>query len=297
MTPDTKNTPIYSICMCNYNMADTLDVALRSILEQIAATFEVVIVDDGSSDKSVEVIKALQKEYQSLRLIELERDPKRKLGLTRNISVQEARGDYILLHLDCDDVTAPFINDFAQVFHQIEKCRDTDFLLSGRPIQMGKKSFLLQHGPYRNIHRGEDRDLWSRLASIEACIPLDHKSLKTRLPKSKLELIYRAVYYTYDHLRNDFRKEKSLFKFLYFELTRLERFSWKMRILRLAVTVPAWVKAMYEGPLPDAKMVAPHEGFGQYRIEHEKTFTEILQSHGRNPDWSSLSPEAKSIFE
>lgn len=297
MSSDTKQPPIYSICMCNYNMEKTLDPALRSILDQVDSTFEIVIVDDGSSDKSVAVIKTLQTEYPILRLIELKRDPKRKLGLTRNISIEEARGEYVLLHLDCDDITAPFIKDFTRVFHQIEQCRNKDFLLSGRPIQMGKKSFLLEHGPYRNIHRGEDRDLWARLASIDACIPINHKSLKTRLPKSRSEVLYRAIYYTFDHLRNDFRKQKSYFRFLHFEFTQPERFSWQMRILRLAISLPAWIKAMIEGPMPQVKIMETHEGFGQYRIKHEKTFPEILKSSSHNPDWSQLSLEGKLIFE
>jgi len=278
-------------------MADTLDVALRSILDQIDERFEVVIADDGSTDKSVSVIKALQVEYPALCLIELARDGQRKLGLTRNISIQEARGEYVLLHLDCDDVTAPFIQDFVEIFHQIEGCLDHDFLLSGKPIQMGKRSFLLSHGPYRNIHRGEDRDLWSRLVVEHACVPLDHVSMKTRLPKSRLELMYRAVYYTYDHLRNDFRKEPAYFRFLRFELARPERFSLKMRILRLVVSVPARIMALIEGPLPKIEAMDAHAGYGEYRIKHEKTFPQLLQSHGRDADWSKLSEDARSVFE
>lgn len=278
-------------------MAQTLEPALRSILDQIDSTFEVVVVDDGSSDDSIKIIQRLQLEYPILKLITLPRDPKRKLGFTRNISIKEARGEYVLLHLDCDDITAPYIKDFTQVFHQVERCMDKDFLLSGKPIQMGRKSFLEKHGPYRNIHRGEDRDLWARLAAISACVPLDNQSMKTRLPKTKADIIYRAVYYTYDHLRNDFRKERSLFKFLYFEFTRPERFSWKMKLVRFIMCGPAWIKAMLEGPLPKTQMMETHEGFGQYRIENERTFPEILQSCGHDPDWSRLSPGARLIFE
>ena len=107
----------YSICMCNYNMARTLERALRSILEQIvSSSYEVVLVDDGSKDDSVEIVKKLQQEFANLRLISLKRDPKRKLGYTRNISIREAKGEYVLLHLDCDDITAPHIQDFVNIF-------------------------------------------------------------------------------------------------------------------------------------------------------------------------------------
>ena len=104
----------YSICMCNYNMASTLEKALRSILEQIDPdSYEVVLVDDGSKDNSVEIVKSMQKKFSNLKLVCLERDFNRKLGFTRNISVQEANGEYVLLHLDCDDITAPNIQDFV----------------------------------------------------------------------------------------------------------------------------------------------------------------------------------------
>ena len=112
-------------------MARTLGKALRSIFEQInPERYEVVLVDDGSNDNSVEVVRALQKEFSNLKLVCLKRDPKRKLGFTRNISIQEANGKYVLLHLDCDDITAPHIQDFVTIFHKIERGMKTDFVLT-----------------------------------------------------------------------------------------------------------------------------------------------------------------------
>jgi glycosyltransferase involved in cell wall biosynthesis len=47
-------------------MADTLERSLTSILDQIDDRFEVVIVDDGSADDSVNVIKGMQLRYHWL---------------------------------------------------------------------------------------------------------------------------------------------------------------------------------------------------------------------------------------
>ena len=69
----------YSICVCNYNMADTINAALTSVLDQIDDNYEVLVVDDGSTDNSVEIIKVLQKKYNNLRLLSLKRDNKREL--------------------------------------------------------------------------------------------------------------------------------------------------------------------------------------------------------------------------
>ena len=277
-------------------MARTLPIALASILDQIDEQFEIVLVDDGSSDNSVDVIKKMQAQYSNLRLVELQRDSNRKLGFTRNASIREAKGEYVLLHLDCDDVTAPMIVDFTKVFHQIEKALKKDILLSGRPIQMGKRDFLLSQGPYHNIHRGEDRDMWGRFGLIEAYIPLQNKSFKTILPKTRSDKIYRSVYYTFDHLRNDFRRGMPIGKFLYYEFLKQKTFSWSYRLLRFALVVPAWARAKTEEPIPMDENWANFAEFAAYRERVGGSFTEILRKNNCEPDWSELTPDAQIYF-
>lgn len=287
----------YSICMCNYNMAKTLDVALRSVLDQLDERFEVVLVDDGSSDESVDVIKKLQGEYPALRLVELQRDSKRQLGFTRNISVENAQGEYVLLHLDCDDITAPHIIDFTEVFHQIESCFDHDILLSGLPIQMGKREFLLKHGPYRNIHRGEDRDMLVRLAAVNAYIPLHSQSFKTRLPKDNKDRFYRTFYYSFDALRNAFRAGQSLSGFIYDEIFYQRSLTPRTRLLRFMLLVPAWLRAKMQGPLPGADMIRNHTELQAYRAKMGGSFEKIMKDYGKEPDWSKLSEAGRPVFD
>ena len=50
----------YSICICNYNMGRTLETAIKSILDQLNFEFEVILVDDRSTDKSIEIVKKLR---------------------------------------------------------------------------------------------------------------------------------------------------------------------------------------------------------------------------------------------
>ena len=156
--------PRYSICMCNYNMADTISRSLISILDIIDDLYEVVVVDDGSNDGSQFILYDLMSQYKQLRVFCLPRDSKRKLGFTRNFSIHKAVGEYVILHLDCDDIFNRHILDFVTVFHHIEQALGRDVLVSGCHINVARKSFLTQYGPYQNIFRGEDRDLWSRLA-------------------------------------------------------------------------------------------------------------------------------------
>lgn len=290
--------PRYSICMCNYNMADTLERSLTSILDQLDERFEVVIVDDGSSDSSVNVIKRLQRQYPSLKLCELKRDPKRKLGFTRNISVREAQGEYVLLHLDCDDVYGPFLKDFVEVFHRIEKAVGKDILLSGQHVNMGKRQFLMKHGPYRNMYRGEDRDLWVRLAAIEAYIPLDHVDFVTRLPKrNRATAVHKIMYDTWDHVTNYFRTGASISAFMKYESKNFKTISWQFRLFRLAIMVPAYLNAKFREPLAEPIEIKKPEQLIEYRQRHKGTYPRIMTRFGCDPDLTFLRPAARNIFE
>lgn len=133
--------PRYSICVPNLNMGNTLIEALTSVLGQLDSRFEVIVVDDGSSDDSLIKLEELKVIFPNLRTKYLERNPSRTLAETRNISVKEARGDYCLLHIDCDDVWEPYLLEFVKVFHSIEQLLNEDVLLCGHQVNMEKGIF------------------------------------------------------------------------------------------------------------------------------------------------------------
>ena len=188
----------YSICISNYNMSETLISSLTSILNQINDYFEVIVVDDGSDDDSVEKLLQLKNSYENLRVIPLIRDSRRKLGETRNISIRAARGKYVILHIDTDDIWDQYIQSFTKIYHEIEKrLKITDFMLSGKQIQMATKNLLIDN-PYMNVYYGEDRLLWNELAVLGKLISIEHKPFFKRIPiKSsinKLRKILRSQY-------------------------------------------------------------------------------------------------------
>lgn len=292
--------PTFSICMCNYNMADTLERSLTSVASQLDDRFEIVIVDDGSNDKSIDVIRMMMEKFPIIRLVELQRNENRRLGITRNISVENATGTYILLHLDCDDTYAPYIKDFCEAFLQIERSIEKQFLLSGQHIQMGRKEFLLAHGPYRNIFRGEDRDLWARLSTINAYIPFDHVDFCTRLPKSTTEKMRRVFFYTWDHMVNDFISERTLYDFYKYELRRLytkDKLSKKLVLYRLLIALPTWVLSCFKKPLESIPLNKTPEEIFAYRESTRGTLKSLIERNGNTVDWTPFSSEAKKIFD
>ena len=102
-------------------MAETLNSSLESVLNQVDDNYEVIVIDDGSADNSVDKLLSLKEKYSNLRVIPLLRDSRRKLGETRNISIRAARGKYVILHIDTDDIWEPYINSFAKIYHELEK--------------------------------------------------------------------------------------------------------------------------------------------------------------------------------
>lgn len=160
--------------MCNLNMGETLEKSVKSIHSQISDEFEILIVDGGSSDNSYTVLDKLEKECDRVRSIRLDEDPQRRLGEERNIGVREASGEFVLLQMDADDYYNNGILDFVEVYHQLEERLESEFYLKGDSINMAPRDLLLQYGPYRNIHAGEDEDLWRRLFADNAIIWLEH---------------------------------------------------------------------------------------------------------------------------
>ena len=188
--------PVYSICMVNLNMADYIQQSILSIINQLDETFEVIVVDGGSTDASVERVKELQNHHNNLKLYQLNREKDRRLGEDRNISIKMAEGEYVLLHLDCDDLYHPFIKDWVKVFHLIEKGIGKDILVAGHHINMAKRKLMLEN-PYKNL-KYEDRELWNRMEKKELFVSLKHKNFVIRMDLGryfKLKKIIKNTFY------------------------------------------------------------------------------------------------------
>lgn len=95
-----KYQPKISIIMPLYNAEKYVNMAIRSVLEQTYANWELVIVDDKSTDKSSELCEEWAKKDTRIRVIHLQKN--QGAGHARNIGMEQAKGDYITF-LDADD--------------------------------------------------------------------------------------------------------------------------------------------------------------------------------------------------
>lgn len=116
-----KPWPKVSVVVCNYNGADTLDETLRSLLVLDYPDYEVVYVDDGSTDKSLEIAR----QYESrIRIIAQEN---KGLSAARNVGAREATGS-IVAYTDSDAYADP-----DWIFHLVRTLESRDAAAVGGP--------------------------------------------------------------------------------------------------------------------------------------------------------------------
>ena len=94
------SVPLFSIVIPAYNYAQTLPRALESALLQKGSDYEVLVVNDGSSDNTEEVLAALHHKYPG-QFYSVSRHNS-GLAATRNYGIQHTRGTW-LIFLDSDD--------------------------------------------------------------------------------------------------------------------------------------------------------------------------------------------------
>src|SRR5882724_13615892 len=94
--------PTLSVVVPNYNHAKYLPACLSAILRQSVQPLEVLVLDDVSTDNSLEVIKRIAAKNPLVRLVQNEKN----LGVMPNLNkgVQLAKGDYVFIGSADDEI-------------------------------------------------------------------------------------------------------------------------------------------------------------------------------------------------
>ncbi len=96
--------PRVSVVLAVYNGAATVDDAARTVLAQTFEDFELLLVDDGSTDGTARVLEALARGDARARVVTLPRN--RGRSAARNAGIAAARGEYVAV-IDADDAWRP----------------------------------------------------------------------------------------------------------------------------------------------------------------------------------------------
>lgn len=188
---DQKNIePLVSVFIPAYNAASYIEQAIQSVIDQTYQNFEIIVVNDGSTDETKNIIKRIADKDNRIKVFHNESN----LGLspTRNIGIDLCKGEYIAL-LDSDDYISnqrikkqvfflqnnpdfDAVSSWMQVFdetghQQIIQYRDTlsDYKtvsLFYSPVSHAAalfKTSVLQKLRYRSEFKfAEDYDMWFR---------------------------------------------------------------------------------------------------------------------------------------
>lgn len=114
----SESTPLVSVIMPAYNAEKYIEQAIRSVQKQTVRSWELIVVDDRSTDKTAEQIRRLAAE--DMRIIPVYSETNHGAAESRNIALRQCRGEFVAL-LDADDVWHP-----QKLERELERARKTD---------------------------------------------------------------------------------------------------------------------------------------------------------------------------
>jgi glycosyltransferase involved in cell wall biosynthesis len=222
MTDDAHYCPSISVCMPVYNAERYLAEAVESILGQTFGDFEFLIIDDGSTDGSHDILRRYAASDPRLRVVSR---PNTGYLIALNEMLASARGEFVA-RMDADDVALPerFERQAAYLrSHPEVLAVGTRILLidpEGAPLTemctlqthddidrshlearmgichpsvMARAEVLRKVGGYRpEYYTAEDMDLWLRLAEIGRLANLPEVLLKYRQHLQSIGYAQRA---------------------------------------------------------------------------------------------------------
>ena len=115
-----------------YNRASFLPTSIASVLDQTFTDFELLCVDDGSTDDSADVVRGFEKKDSRVRLIELKQNEGRCVA--RNTGIDLATADWICF-LDSDDIYYP---DHLETHYNLIQQNPEYYLFATEQVISGK---------------------------------------------------------------------------------------------------------------------------------------------------------------
>lgn len=152
---ELNNHPVVSIAIPSYNHADYIQKSIQSIIDQDYKNVELIIIDDGSKDNSVEIIKSMIPECQDRFLrFEFRHRPNKGLCATLNEALEWCQGEYFS-PIASDDIALPHKTSFliskilnteySAVFGSIQSFGNDDTIIKSPDNFEYKFSDLLMH--------------------------------------------------------------------------------------------------------------------------------------------------------
>lgn len=167
-----------SIIIPMYNASQHIERCINSIYHQglNVNEFEVIVINDGSTDNSLEIVKDYFTSYKNIRFFSQKNSGQ---GAARNLGIKHATGEYILF-LDSDDFLLPqSINKILAIVKHVS-CDVINFLMEVELPTGNVKESYLYHYDYDKIYSGKELLLRTGINIGSACSSLYKRSFILR---------------------------------------------------------------------------------------------------------------------
>lgn len=131
--------PLVSVIMPAYNAERYIRGAIDSVLDQTYEDWELIVVEDGSTDATLDVIRG----YTDKRIRLFRNDRNRGIAFSTNRGIEESRGKYIAL-LDDDDIAEK--DRIKLQVEYLEQHIEID-ILGGRSVYIDERDMIIDHAP------------------------------------------------------------------------------------------------------------------------------------------------------
>ena len=99
-----SDNPFFTVIIPVYNRASIIEKTIQSVLQQEITDFELILIDDGSTDESLKILKNEERSDERIKVIALDENQGRCFA--RNTGLENANGQWIC-YLDSDDIYYP----------------------------------------------------------------------------------------------------------------------------------------------------------------------------------------------
>ena len=189
-------TPKISVIMSVYNGQRFLNKTINSILNQTFSDFEFIIINDGSTDNTLQILKKYKEKHKKIKIL----NNNKNLGLTKSLNkgLKIAKGEYIA-RMDDSDISLP--KRFQTQFDFLEKHKDI-FLVGVFEYNIDEKEKI------RSFFKSSITPLEIKKTIFQKC-PFHHNTIMFRNTgeyKYREKMIYGEDYDLYTRMHTDGKK-------------------------------------------------------------------------------------------
>lgn len=189
-----------SIVVPIYNVADYLHYAIDSLMKQTYQNFEVILVNDGSTDKSPMLCEDYANRYENIHVFHKENGG---LSDARNFGVSKANSDWIFF-LDPDDYLEEYTLELIVKIHEEHHADLISTKVKATSKYNAYTSYKLQESDYKDLvpftkEKALEAMLDDKFATVSACAKLYHRSILEKVP-FPVGKIYEDFYVVGQHL-------------------------------------------------------------------------------------------------